>query len=1052
MARPPTTPKKRIKLDSPQQPWGSPSPSTQTTPIPSTPRSRQRSITEFFTSPTRNPARQLTIHSFVPPKPRTSYRPIRPFVFPDPAGDKDERLAPVPSSFAYRGSPTRSSTTANLSSGINMPIDSSSEARMSSDSDSGIRMSLESSSDRGTDMNKKAVDVGSKVAVSRSLSNVNGCGLDIFRHGTAAGRTQGTGSPPPRLGGPRSVPSPSAVQAVSTTQNSSRTCKTASRNPTPREIVPLRWTAIHTPPAPSSSVTSSPFSSAPRPTSPFVSSSSAKSSIRNPRANKQETPTRIKSATDSAAPFPSHNSHIPTTAQAVSEKTNRSSLVAIDDNSDICSLCKTAESRKETKATMETEMATMQGAIRCQAHGDPGCLEESCSSDFFEEWDHFEEGVVEPEQPRRAQSGLVITRGVPVEDTTPSLTNPEKVLEEATRVSQLLNRGSDRPYLSCVGRAFLVHMGDWPGFFQSQGKSLLHVDFSPIEAEALRSHLAIGQPTVPAMSLVQDIGRLVDSASPRRIEDAFNVELPGRTKEDVRKFMNDCHKAYSENVEVTLGYNTINLDMDKLRPAKRLLKPSTAKLRLFRELGKGPTSWSKGRREITTLLITEKRDTMQPWKIFTDGSSDILDISWSPDGRRFSLSCCTFNDVYNRPGNLMFGSLETSTIKMMDGHKVNREAAVGQDPYLYTTVPCARFTPDGAFLVSGSYDKTVKVWSGGDGAFVDSANVEGEVANLATSQIHQRMFAIACKNGKVVLLNLNNNGNLQQMSSFESTRENLEAATLAWGGRVRPNWVIAGFDTRLEHGTSGDLLIFDIQAQKFAAKVSPNSQRQFDLFLDEEGKNIKSQIRMYNIDGRTPWSVRADHEFDSEQADINKVTWSPCKNYVTASGTDGSTSVWDIRFPRQLVHSLRHGTSLVQSWDPEDDTGVAVAFWGPTTDRFYTGSSDGVVKIWDIRSGDPFLKDFCTLTSQVMSAAFNPDMDMLMVGESSGHATLFSTLGDSGVPPEKFDVDIRDVTVHHEPVDNEMQPDGDSGVQAARDLVNSGRMIVDGRFAWATGF
>jgi hypothetical protein len=97
------------------------------------------------------------------------------------------------------------------------------------------------------------------------------------------------------------------------------------------------------------------------------------------------------------------------------------------------------------------------------------------------------------------------------------------------------------------------------------------------------------------------------------------------------------------------------------------------------------------------------------------------------------------------------------------------------------------------------------------------------------------------------------------------------------------------------------------------------------------------------------------------------------------------------------------------------------------------------------------VRDFCTLDSQIMSAAFNPDFDMLMVGECSGKATLFSTKADEGVPPGRFNVDIRDVTVHNAVEDQDEEPQEESGVEAARELVRSGKMRVDGIFAWATG-
>jgi len=168
---------------------------------------------------------------------------------------------------------------------------------------------------------------------------------------------------------------------------------------------------------------------------------------------------------------------------------------------------------------------------------------------------------------------------------------------------------------------------------------------------------------------------------------------------------------------------------------------------------------------------------------------------------------------------------------------------------------------------------------------------------------------------------------------------------------------------------------------------------------------------------------------------------------VTSSGTDGSTIVWDRRFPDRVLHKLKHGKPLVA--EAADDAGTNCALWAVSSDRFYTGGSDGVVKIWDVRRGDPFINDFATLDGQVMSAAFSPSFDSLMVGACSGSATLFSTRGDRGVPPDAFKVDIRDVEgrgdAHAGGGGN-----GDEAARTARELVRSGRMMIRDGVAYAT--
>ena len=99
--------------------------------------------------------------------------------------------------------------------------------------------------------------------------------------------------------------------------------------------------------------------------------------------------------------------------------------------------------------------------------------------------------------------------------------------------------------------------------------------------------------------------------------------------------------------------------------------------------------------------------------------------------------------------------------------------------------------------------------------------------------------------------------------------------------------------------------------------------------------------------------------------------------------------------------------------------------------------------------GNPHVLDFPAMDSQIMSGAFSPAGDMLMIGECSGKATLLSSRGDKGVPPQPFEVDISEVAGRA--AQDEAWVVEPVGARAARELVRSGKMEVRGDTAWATG-
>jgi hypothetical protein len=81
------------------------------------------------------------------------------------------------------------------------------------------------------------------------------------------------------------------------------------------------------------------------------------------------------------------------------------------------------------------------------------------------------------------------------------------------------------------------------------------------------------------------------------------------------------------------------------------------------------------------------------------------------------------------------------------------------------------------------------------------------------------------------------------------------------------------------------------------------------------------------------------------------------------------------------------------------DTGVKFATWGRTADRFYTGSSDGRVKAWDIQAprGQAFVRTVLAVSGGVSAGAFSTDFSKLLVGDATGKVHLL------GIKDEELD-------------------------------------------------
>lgn len=383
----------------------------------------------------------------------------------------------------------------------------------------------------------------------------------------------------------------------------------------------------------------------------------------------------------------------------------------------------------------------------------------------------------------------------------------------------------------------------------------------------------------------------IDPAKVRRIynEDVkFQMDaLPGRTKKDCVNFLVDATNKLPDSRNPI-----IMVDLSKCRKPKLRSK---GMVRLLRDLGldsrSGPT-----RMEASRVRANDAMKTFQPTWHFNEGSSDILDIQWSPDGARFGMASACYSDGYNRPGNLMLGTSDPWKVKMLYRHafKVRQQPLMNLDKFLYATVSCVRFSSDNNLFYSGSYDGFVKTWNGKTGKWISDIPLGEQVLTMATSPHKDRLIAAATKSGSINLIRLDEAGKRAgelhelHISKEDEEKQGLYASCLVFGNQLHPNWLIAGYDTDNDAQQYGGLAIFDVETKQVAFGLHKNKKRMynarlFDIALHEEGRTfatasfqrphkihspgIHSAIRVYDVR-----HMNSPVLLKSPQRDINKVT------------------------------------------------------------------------------------------------------------------------------------------------------------------------------------
>lgn len=542
------------------------------------------------------------------------------------------------------------------------------------------------------------------------------------------------------------------------------------------------------------------------------------------------------------------------------------------------------------------------------------------------------------------------------------------------------------------------------------------------------------------------------------------------------------------------------------RRPRAALRPSEASINsllLQREIfGRSRTSGSQ--REFKTELASFVEDTIVPHRQWMDCSGDVTALAWNSEGTSFVCGATAHSDLhnqqYNKPGNLTFGSTHSKSMQARHDHRIPRPIVTKggksleamreiQDRWLYSSVVSAAHSSENDMFFTSSFDKTVKVWGKGlDDTQSDLFGTwahRGNVNFVVTSENHG-LVATACDIVRDAI-RVYDIDNTDVSSSRYVTYSGLKAneqvdgddktwayfpATIAWAKcPLVAHLLLVGYSPRSTGANEsdipedrcnlGELCLWDVSTKK-RIDVWPRSQNVFEVVWHPtqpvffaatapSGKFepwVRTQIRVYALNKNGAFSQTS--ALDCCALDINEITVMPTSRiscFVTASCTDGNVYVWDTALGDRPVHVLAHGASIddrhsIDLPNELSDSGVRFAAWGASAGRFYTGSSDGVVKAWDVRRprGQAFIRDVVRLSGGVSSGAFSPEMTHMLIGDATGKVHLLN-IKETEPAEEPPKVCPKLVTPHPQP--DEGSKWAGKGGEISSDLIRTGIIVID---------
>ncbi|KAM0335190.1 hypothetical protein ACHAQA_000231 [Verticillium albo-atrum] len=461
-----------------------------------------------------------------------------------------------------------------------------------------------------------------------------------------------------------------------------------------------------------------------------------------------------------------------------------------------------------------------------------------------------------------------------------------------------------------------------------------------------------------------------------------------------------------------------------------------------------------------------REDELESRGDWNNCAGDISTITWVSDHSFLCGATAhsdLHNQQYNKPGNLLLYSPSDSKLQAYSDHRFPRpivetgENATeamreSQDPWLYASVVSSAYDAGRDRAYTSSFDKTVKIWKVDKlGARMDCIGTwvhEGHVNFVVASKQYGLVATAADVFDKAVRVYNVYDQDISRSAFIalsgtrawnEDDKETQAAqkwgyypATMQWGAAKEvQHLLLVGYSPRSISGddndipdekqNSGEVCLWNCRTGSRVKVLTGSSQNVFEVawhptqpcfivasspFGKHFEDRVKTQIRIFTpADAPEPYGAFNEVQcLDCPASDINELTIMPCSLshcYITAAATNGNVYVWDTARGDNPVHVLRHGNPIGDDVG-NDDTGVKFTAWGTSQDRFYTGGSDGVVKVWNVRNRmKPLVRDLLRVDAPISSGVFSPNRAKLAIGDASGRVSLLS-VDEADDQPAKY--------------------------------------------------
>ncbi|MEP0880975.1 caspase family protein [Trichocoleus sp. ST-U3] len=291
-------------------------------------------------------------------------------------------------------------------------------------------------------------------------------------------------------------------------------------------------------------------------------------------------------------------------------------------------------------------------------------------------------------------------------------------------------------------------------------------------------------------------------------------------------------------------------------------------------------------------------------------------------------------------------------------HRVMEETATISNTFQghEGSVNSVAFSPDSQFIVSGSRDKTVRLWDIQGNAIGQPFQGHKSYVNSVTFSPDGQFIVSGSWDKTVRLWDIQGNAIGQPFQGHE-----YDVTSVAFSSDSQ--FIVSGSRDKT-------VRLWDIQGNAIGQPFQGHEGSVTSVAFSPDSQFIVSgsrdkTVRLWDIQGNA-----IGQPFQGHKDYVSSVAFSPDGQFIVSGSRDKTVRLWDIR-----------GNAIGQPFQGHKDSVASVAF-SPDGQFIVTGSWDDTVRLWDIQ-GNAIGQPFQGHKDSIYSVAFSPDGQFIVTGSTN---------------------------------------------------------------------